>query len=415
MERPGHTGDRTRGRGRAPTAGRVRGIGRRPGRGAAPPGGRALPTALAVAVLLALACVPGRRTPDRAAASYHVYVANESSDVVSRVRFEPGAGATVEKSVSVGVLPGDLDGAHGVRVSPDGRYWYLTTAHGTPYGRLWKYRTGTDEPVASDTLGLFPATIGVTPDGSEAYVVNFNLHGDPEPSSVSVVQVSPGETLAETARIPVCVRPHGSRISADGRFHYSVCGPDDRLTEISTAERRVTRTLELPAAGEEGRCGPSWAEPSTDGRFVYVTCNAGRTVHEVATHGQELRVTRSFTTGPAPYNLEATPDGRLLLATNRGGASVSVIDLERGTERARIATTVDVTHGVVASPDGRYAFVSSEGVGSTRGTVDVLDLGALERVASVRVRHQAGGIDFWKIERPGPRPPPGPAPPGPGR
>lgn len=399
-----HADDRTVGRDRDPTSARAR------GRGAAPPGRRALPTALALALLPALACTPGRTTPGQAAASYHVYVANESSDVVSRVRFEPGAGASVEKSISVGVLPGDLDGAHGVRVSPDGRFWYLTTAHGTPYGRLWKYRTGTDEAVASDTLGLFPATIGVTPDGSEAYVVNFNLHGDPEPSSVSVVQAAPGETLAETARIPVCVRPHGSRISPDGRLHYSVCGPDDRLTEISTADRRVSRTLELPAPDEGARCGPSWAEPSTDGRFVYVTCNADSTVHEVATGGEELRVTRSFATGAAPYNLEATPDGRLLLATNRGAGSVSVIDLERGAERERIPTTVDVTHGVVASPDGRYAFVSNEGVGSTPGTVDVLDLEELERVASVRVRLQAGGIDFWKTERPGRTTGPAPGP-----
>lgn len=364
------------------------------------PAGRRPSAAVAALALAALACTAGRGPGADGAAAYHVYVANESSDVVSRVRFRPGEGAVVEKSLPVGVLPGDLDGAHGVAVSPDGRFWYLSTAHGTPFGRLWKFRTGSDELVSSDTLGLFPATIGVTPDGAEAYVVNFNLHGDPEPSTVSVVRTAPGGTLAEMARIPVCVRPHGSRITADGRFHYSVCGFDERLTEISTAERRVSRTLELPPPEDAERCGPSWAEPSTDGRFVYVTCNAARGIHEVATDGEDLRLTRSFPTGAAPYNLEATPDGRFLLATNRGGASVSVIDLERGTERERIPTSEEIPHGLVASPDGRYAFVTNEAVGSTRSTVDVLDLRDLERVASVRVRLQAGGIDFWKMERP---------------
>lgn len=341
---------------------------------------------------------PGPGGDGSAVSSYHVYVANESSDVVSRVRFAPGEGARVEKSIDVGVMPGDLDGAHGLAVAPDGGAWYLTTAHGSPYGRLWKYRTGTDEVVGVDTLGLFPATIGLTPDGDEAFVVNFNLHGDPDPSTVSVAATTP--VLEEVARVPVCVRPHGSRVAPDGRRHYSVCGPDDRLTEISVASRAVGRTLSLPRTSTGERCAPTWAEPGTEGAVVYVACNGGSEVYEVATDGEDLRVVRRFGTGPSPYNLEAVAGGRLLLATNKGGASISVLDLEEGVERKRIPTSRELPHGVVASPDGRYAFVSNEARGGVRGTVDVVDLERLQRVASVAVEHQPGGIDFWKLERP---------------
>ena len=351
--------------------------------------------------LLAAGCATGGGGPrggePDGGLSYHVYVANESSDVVSRVRFDPGEGAAVETSIPVGVMPGDLDGAHGLAVAPDGGSWYLTTAHGSPFGRLWRYRTGSDQLVGVDTLGLFPATVGLTPDGEEAWVVNFNLHGDPEPSSVSVVGTEP--VLAEIARVPVCVRPHGSRISPDGRYHYSVCGPENRLTEIDVATRSVHRTLTLPPAGTDTACRPSWAEPGSDGSRVFVACNGAEHVYEVATDGEELAVTRRFGAGAAPYNLEAVPGGRLLLATNKGGASVSVIDLEEGREVARIPTSRPVTHGIVASADGRYAFVSNEARGGTRGTVDVIDLEELERVATVEVEHQPGGIDFWKVER----------------
>ena len=38
-----------------------------------------------------------------------------------------------------------------------------------------------------------------------------------------------------------------------------------------------------------------------------------------------------------------------------------------------------------------------DGVGSEPGTVDVIDLATLKRVASVDLGQQAGGIDFWKI------------------
>ena len=38
-------------------------------------------------------------------------------------------------------MPADVDGPHGVAVSPDGRFYYVTTAHGTPYGSLYKFTT----------------------------------------------------------------------------------------------------------------------------------------------------------------------------------------------------------------------------------------------------------------------------------
>jgi hypothetical protein len=52
---------------------------------------------------------------------------------------------------------------------------------------------------------------------------------------------------------------------------------------------------------------------------------------------------------------------------------------------------------VAVSPDSRYAFVSVEGVGAAPGRVDVFDLDALMRVASVDVGQQASGIAFWRM------------------
>ncbi len=76
---------------------------------------------------------------------------------------------------------------------------------------------------------------------------------------------------------------------------------------------------------------------------------------------------------------------------------MALIDLATGNE-TRIETTQPVTHGVAVSPDSRYAFISNESVGATPGTVDVIDLAARERVASVKVQYQPGGISFWKME-----------------
>ena len=110
---------------------------------------------------------------------------------------------------------------------------------------------------------------------------------------------------------------------------------------------------------------------------------------------------RRIPAGEGIYNLAASPDGRLVVGTNKKGKSVSVIDAATGAELARVPTTRRVPSGLVISPDSRYAFVTQEGVGAEPGTVDVIDLRAMARVASVDVGQQAGGIDFWKSEAPG--------------
>ena len=144
-------------------------------------------------------------------ATYFVFVASEGNDRIALVSFGPN-GARVERERRIGLNPTELLGPHGVALSPDGKYYYVTTAHGTPFGALWKYTTDRDSLVGKVDLGAFPATLQVSPDGAYVYVVNFNLYGDPVPSSVSVVY---GDQMVEVTRIPTCIMPHGSRLTRE--------------------------------------------------------------------------------------------------------------------------------------------------------------------------------------------------------
>ena len=378
--------------------------------------------ALAAAAALALAASgAGAQAP---AKDYLLFVGAEATDQVHLVRFGP-QGAKVERTNVVGMMLTDPDGPHGVAVSPDGRYYYVTTAHGTPYGHLWKFATRGDSVAGRVQLGSFPATLQVSPDGAYAYVVNFNLHGDMVPSSVSVVST---DEMVEVARITTCTMPHGSRLNAEGTKHYSACMMDDALVEIDTRTLEVSRHFLLgkgsehgmagaPAAGAAGghaahgsapppagaapaaravSCSPTWAQPSADGKKVYVACSKANDVVEV--DAATWAMTRRINAGEGVYNLAATRDGRLLVATNKRGQSVSVIDLRSGKEAARIPTSRRIPSGVAISRDDRYAFVTLEGVGSEPGTVEVIDLATLKRVAAVDVGQMAGGIDVWTTE-----------------
>jgi DNA-binding beta-propeller fold protein YncE len=105
-----------------------------------------------------------------------------------------------------------------------------------------------------------------------------------------------------------------------------------------------------------------------------------------------------MTAGRAPYNLAVSPDGKTLVATLKAARSVEFFDLQSAKSLGTAETSTTVVHGVVISPDSKYAFVSVEGVGAEPGKVDIFDIGSRTRVASVEVGQQAGGIAFWKME-----------------
>jgi DNA-binding beta-propeller fold protein YncE len=392
----------------------------------APPATAASPANSAAS---AAGVAPGAALPP--ARDYLVYVASEATDRIALIRFGPGeAGARIEREITVGIMPADADGPHGLAVSPDGRFWYVTTAHGAPFGYLWKYATGADTLAGRVMLGNFPATMQLTPDGAFVFAVNFNLHGEMVPSSVSVVAA---DDMVEIARIRTCTMPHGSRINPQGTKQYSACMMDDMAVEIDTRTFAVSRHFVLTAGSERGvqgapasmapavpgasagahagaghamtnppagdpGCSPTWAQPSADGSSLFVACNKSSEIVEIDV--ERWAVTRRIPAGPGVYNLAVTRDGSRLVATNKRGQSVSVFDLSAGRELARIPTRRRVVHGVVISPDDRYAFVSVEGVGAEPGTVEVIDLRSLSTVATVDVGQMAGGIDFWRMEPP---------------
>ncbi|MFZ0522717.1 MAG: beta-propeller fold lactonase family protein [Candidatus Acidiferrales bacterium] len=368
---------------------------------------------LALAALLCSAIAPRAVTAPkpRAAApvaptqDYLVYVVCESADKVVLLRFGPHGLQEVHET-HIGIMPVDINGPHGIAISPDKQFVYVSVGHGRPDGSVWKMKAGTEEVVKYAPLGLFPATADISKDGEFLYVANANFHGDMVPSSVSVVATDP---MIEVKRITTCTMPHGSRLSPDGTKQYSACMMDDMVTEIDTQKFDVARTFMLTAGKEMGMdgaphmqmnmkeltCVPTWAQPSNDGSEIYVACNKSNDVAVI--DAATWKLSRRFAAANGVYNLAMTKDGRLV-ATNKRGQSVSIFDPKSGKELARLPTKRKVVHGAVVTPDNRYAFISVEGVGDDPGTVEVIDLDAMKTVATVDVPTQAAGIDFWKTE-----------------
>ncbi len=359
---------------------------------------------------------------------YYIYVTAESEDEVALVKFD-GEKAETIKRIPVGIWPAENEGPHGITVSPDGKFWYLSLAHGNPYGTLYKFSTETNEVVGKTTLGIFPASMQISPATGLLYCVNFNLHGKMVPSSVSVVDT---KSMTEIKKITTGTMPHGSRISPDGMKHYSVAMMSGELFEINTVTLEVSRVLDLDKSAADydaehadhagmdhgnmdhanmdhgnmdhsqmegmkhSKIKPTWVIPHPNGKTVYVAANGNEEVLEVDLN--EWKVTHRFKTGKGPYNVEISPNGKYMVVTYKSDAMTGIWDLDTKEELARINNSQKVSHGVAMSSDNRYAFISVEGIGGDPGAMDVIDLQTLELVSTAHLGKQAGGIAFWKME-----------------
>jgi YVTN family beta-propeller protein len=340
---------------------------------------------------------------------YRVGVVSESGDIVTWLRPGPGT-LTQEKVIPLGIMPADIDGPHNLAVSPDQRFYYVSIAHGTPYGTLWKLDAATDTLVGRAPLEMFPTTIGITADGELAFVANSDFHGDhPRLNVISVVHTP---TMTTITHLPACDMPHGVKPNHAATVVYISCMHSDELLEIDVATLRIARRARTggaathpagldhgahapgssvpPASPAEAECQPTYVAVAPDDRTLYVACNHSNTleVWDAAT----LTRTREIPVGKGAYNVEPSADGAWVIVTNKKDQSFSLVDARSLTEVARVPTTKKIVHGIAYSPDGRYAFISQESIGADPGAVDMFDLVARRTVATVPVPAQPTGV-----------------------
>lgn len=336
--------------------------------------------------------------------AYRILVASESGDIVTQLTWDGTALKTV-KVVPVGIMPADIDGPHNVTVSPDGRYWYVTIAHGTPYGTLWKMAAGSDTVVAKAPVEMFPTTISLTPDGELAFVANSDFHGDhPRVNVVTVVQTA---TMAPLTNLRACDMPHGVKVNHAGTLIYVSCMNSDEILEIDRQSFRISRrhktgagspqpmsAMHTSGASAAHDCSPTFVSVSPDDRRLYVACNHGNSLQVL--DAATLDLVKEIPTGAGAYNVEPSPDGRWVIVTNKKAQSISLVDAMLLTEVARIPTSKQLPHGVAYAEGGRWAFISVESIGTDPGAVDVIDLWTLARVASIPVPLQPTGITILR-------------------
>ncbi len=133
------------------------------------------------------------------------YVTNQGCDVVTVFDAETLLQMRV---VTVGNSQAN-EAPHNVKVSPDGRFWYVISTGGNS---LQKYRTSDDSYVGQAILGSKNwNTITISSTGDTAFVVDWSSSGD-----IAVVNLN---TFSVGHNIGFSY-PHGSCMSPDGQYLY---------------------------------------------------------------------------------------------------------------------------------------------------------------------------------------------------
>ena len=372
-----------------------------------------LPSALALLGILLAVAAEGQ-TAD---AGYRVGVVSESGDIATWLK-PTGTGLSVDRVVPVGVMPSDIDGPHNITVAPDGKSYYITIAHGTPFGSLWKMDASGDSLLGRAQVELFPTTISLTPDGQFAFVANSDFHGDHP--RVNVVSVIHTPTMTKITDIPACDMPHGVKVNHAGTRVYASCMHSDEILQLDVATFGISRRAKTgeggamasmmpaqhgPAApsGPFGakECSPTFISVSPDDKRLYVACNYGNSLQ--VWDAASFKPIKEIPVGKGAYNVEPSPDGKLVIVTNKKDQSVSLVDAGTLAELARVPTSKKIVHGVAYSPDSRLAYISCESIGADSGAVDVIDLAARKRVSSIAIPGQPTGITILPSRPPSPR------------
>jgi YVTN family beta-propeller protein len=168
---------------------------------------------------------------------------------------------------------------------------------------------------------------------------------------------------------------HGLGLSADGRTLYVSAVSDGRLDAFALADGRLAGEHSAPVGDQ-----PVHMVNTLDGRTIFVTNFESGTVSVV--DSATWRHVKDLTVPARPHGIVLSPDGRWAYVACYGAASIAVIDTESATLAATIAMPEpSQPYGIAISPDGRYLYASD----NLLGRLLVVDAAARKYVRSVQI------------------------------
>jgi YVTN family beta-propeller protein len=214
--------------------------------------------------------------------------------------------------------------------------------------------------VATIPVGLNPIAVGISADGTLAYVANLNSN------SLSVIDTDIDTVVATVTGV---VTPRDVDATPDGRYILVVNQSTNSVTVLDASNYSVVASIPVGTL-------PCALAIAPDGSAAYVTnrLSSNISIIDLAT----FQVT-NVPVGTFACDVMLTPDGRWAVVTNRLSGNITIIDTVTKLPVATVATGTN-PQGVAFSPDGTRAYITNA------GSISVVDMGSfivVETIANI--------------------------------
>jgi YVTN family beta-propeller protein len=189
------------------------------------------------------------------------------------------------------VLPVGCDGVNHADFSRDGRYFIVTCEYS---GDLLKIDTVRQRVIARMHLPgdhPMPQDIKISPDGRTWYVADMQTGG---------VWVLDGDAFGVPSFVPTGDGAHGLYPSRDSRYLYVANRGEGTISLLSFATGKVTRKWKLP-----GHASPDMGGVSADGKVLWLSGRYDREVYAIDT--TTGRLLARIEVGTEPHGLCVWP------------------------------------------------------------------------------------------------------------
>ena len=201
-------------------------------------------------------------------------------------------------------------GVHGIDISNDGQYLYVTLMNGLGQGEgtVAIFTIDNMEKIAEVKTGGGPAHIAVTPDGSQVWIANVNGN------TIAVMDAKDNQIIK---MIDVGKVPNEVALSPDGQFAFVANVESDFVSVIDTNQMEIIKTIQ---AGD----APHGVTVSPDGTEAWVANNDSNDVSVIDIKTFEVKAT--IPTGSYANHIAFSQDGEWAYVTNRDSNDVVKID-----------------------------------------------------------------------------------------
>lgn len=220
--------------------------------------------------------------------------------------------------------------------------------------------------VRSVVLDHEPEHIQLSPAGDVLAVGNFYA------DALTLIDL---DTMA-TRRVDGLSQPHNTLFSPDGARLYVANLGSDQISVVDVARGILLDPLAVPRDPDDTP-GITSVMLSRDGRHLWAIPSVG---HELARLDVASReIPRRDRVGPQPWRVAFTSDERLMITANAGDQTLSLVDMAKGEEVARLDGT-DAMEAILPAWFDTTGFVTSR---STRSllAIDLDKAAPLEPIA----------------------------------